>query len=95
MLGFIFAAIAGFVTKYAEDLVALPLVRALRGKIDIEAGEVRLVAFMSVMLVAGIAADLLGNGTTFWFIIGGILGYFALRIVAFVKAAVDGRGAAR
>lgn len=91
MLGFIIAVIAGFAAKYIEDPVALPLVRALQGKIDIEAGEVRLLAFMITMLVAAIAADLLGSGGSVWLISGGVLGYFALRIVALIKSAIDGR----
>lgn len=93
MLGFICAVIAGFAAKYADDPLTRPLVRAAQGKIEIEPGEVRLVSFIIAMLVAGIAAELLRSGSTFWLIVGGALGYFAMRLVNLVKTAIDGRGA--
>lgn len=89
MLGFICAVIAGFAAPYVEEPLVQPLARALRGKIDIEPSETRLVGFILTMLIAGIAAELLNSGSAFWVILGGALGYFALRIVAAVKALID------
>ena len=89
MLGFICAVIAGFSAHYIDEPLVRPLVRALQGKIDVEAGEVRLVAFIITMLLAGVAAELLDSGSAFWMILGGALGYFAIRIVAAVKAWID------
>ena len=89
MLGFICAVIAGFGAQYVDEPLVRPLVRALQGKIDIEPAETRLVGFILTMLLAGIAAEVLRSGTAFWMILGGALGYFALRIVAAVKGLID------
>ena len=72
MLGIICAVIAGFAAKYVEEPLARPLATALRGKIDIEPGEMRLVSFILVMLIAGIAAELLHSGSAFWIMVGGL-----------------------
>ena len=93
MLGFIIAVVAGFLTKYAEEPLARPLVRLLQGKIEIEPGETRLIAFMIVMLLAGVGADLLDSGSAFWLMLGGVLGYFATRVLTAIKSAIDGRRA--
>lgn len=89
MLGFICAVIAGFAAHYVEEPLVRPLARALQGKIDIEPAETRLVGFIITMLIAGVVAELLRNGSAFWVILGGALGYFALRIIAAVKSLVD------
>ena len=93
MLGFIVAVVAGFLARYVEVPVVQPLVRALEGRIAIEPGEVRLLCFMVVMLLAGIAAELLHSGSTFWLILGGIIGYFATRLVDAARTAIDSRNA--
>lgn len=92
MLGFICAVIAGFAAKYADEPLTRPLVRAAQGKVEIEPGEVRLVSFIIAMLLAGIAAELLHSGSMFWLILGGALGYFALRLVNAVKVMLEARG---
>lgn len=94
MLGFICAVIAGFGAKYVQDPLVRPLARALHGKIAIEESEFPLVGFILTMLLAGIAANLMQSGSAFWMILGGALGYFAIRIVGAAKAVIDGRGAA-
>jgi hypothetical protein len=92
MLGFICAVIAGFGAKYLDEPLTQPLIRAVQGKIDIEPAEVRVVSFIAAMLIAGIAAELLHSGSMFWLILGGALGYFALRLVSAVKGMIDARG---
>ncbi|MBI1418449.1 MAG: hypothetical protein GC146_14625 [Limimaricola sp.] len=91
MLGFIVALIAGFVTPYIEEPVARPVAQALSGAIKLESGEMRAFAFMLMALAAGLLATLLASGSAFWIAAGTVLGYFATRIVAAAKAAVDGR----
>ncbi len=81
MLGFIIAVIAGFLTPHAEAPLARPLSRALGGAIRFETGEIRLLAFMIMMVLAGLASALLSSGSAFWVILGGALGYFALRLL--------------
>ena len=91
MLGFLIAIVAGFLTPQAETAVARPLARAISGKIQIEPGEQRAVAFIVVMLVAGILAAVLASGTPFGLICGGAIGFFATRIITAVRDAFDGK----
>jgi len=51
----------------------------------------RLLSFILVMLIAGIVAELLDSGSAFWIILGGALGYFALRLVAAAQAFLEQR----
>ncbi|MFQ1702307.1 hypothetical protein ACJ5NV_17110 [Loktanella agnita] len=80
MLGFIIAVIAGFLTPQLEGPIGGPIVKAMEGHIPVEPNEKRLIAFMVAMLIAGIASALLNSGTAFWIILGGVLGYFGLRM---------------
>ena len=91
MLGFIIAAAAGFLTPQLEGPVGGPIVKMMEGHIPVEANEKRLIACMVAMLVAGIAAALLESGTPFWVIMGGVLGYFATRMVEAGKKYMDQR----
>ena len=48
-------------------------------------------AFIVAMLAAGVIGSLLDSGSAFWMILGGALGYFATRLVAAARAAMDAR----
>ena len=91
MLGFIVAAIAGFVTPQLETPVARPFVRLAEKHITLEASETRLIAFILAMLAAGFIGSLLDSGSAFWMILGGALGYFATRLIAAGRAVMDAR----
>lgn len=91
MWGFIVAVIAGLATRQAEEPLARPLARMIAPVVKVEPDEVRLFAFIVVMLIAGILSELLRSGSAFWVILGGALGYFGLRLFAFVKAQIDGQ----
>ena len=91
MLGFLVALVAGFVTPQLDAPVAGPLARMLGKYMTIDVTETRLLSFMVAMLVAGIVSVLLASGSTFWVILGGTLGYFATRIVAAAREAMDAR----
>ncbi|MCO4846386.1 MAG: hypothetical protein KC448_00235 [Yoonia sp.] len=91
MLGFIVAAIAGFATPQLEAPIARPLARFAEKYITLEASETRLIAFIVAMLAAGVIGSLLDSGSAFWMILGGALGYFATRLVAAARAAMDAR----
>jgi hypothetical protein len=91
MFGFFIALIAGFLTRHAEDPLTRPLLRRLGTRVVIEPGEVRLVSFVIVMLLAGLLAALLHSGSPFWVILGGAVGYFATRLLAAAQAVLDGR----
>lgn len=91
MLGFLIAALAGFLTPQIEAPLAGPIVKTLERHISIAPTEKRLVAFMVALLAAAICAALLESGTTFGVILGAILGYFGQRIFVLLKKIIDGR----
>ncbi|WP_156788530.1 hypothetical protein [Roseobacter sp. CCS2] len=91
MLGFLIAAVAGFLTPQLEGPVAGPIVKALEGYFPVMANERRLIAFMAALLVAAILAAAFDSGSVFGVIIGAILGYFGPRIFEVLKKVVEGR----
>ncbi len=91
MLGFLVAIAAGYLTPYLDDTVARPLAKAVSGVVPIGPEELRLVSFMIAMIAAGVLANLLNSGATFWVILGGVIGYFLTRIVSGARTAMDQR----
>lgn len=91
MLGFLIAALAGFLTPQIEAPVAGPIFKTLERYFKVEPSEKRLIAFMVALLAAAVCAALLDSGTTFGVILGAILGYFGLRLFAVLKKIIDGR----
>lgn len=91
MLGFIIAVIAGYLTPAAEDTLAKPVEAALRNYITVEPGERRLLSFILVMMIAGVAATLLDSSNAFWIMTGGAIGYFGTRLVAAARQMRDDR----
>lgn len=91
MLGFLVAAVAGFLTPQIEGSVAGPIVRILEGYFTVEPSEKRLIAFMIALTAAAVLASLLNSGTVFGVIIGAVLGYFGLRIYTVLKKIIGGR----
>lgn len=91
MLGFLIAAIAGFLTPQLEGPVAGPIVKMLDGTIAVTPNETRLIAFMTALLAAAVLAVLFDSGTVFGIIFGAILGYFGTRIFAVLKKVIEGR----
>ncbi len=91
MLGFLIAAVAGFLTPQLEGPVAGPVVKALEGHIPIAANERRLIAFMAALLAAAVLAAAFDSGSVIGVIVGGILGYFGTRIFEVLKKIIDGR----
>lgn len=86
MFGFVIAIIAGFVTPMIETPLARPVARALEGKINLENDELRLLAFMLALIIAGLICAVLHAGSPLSLALGGTLGYFGARIVEYVKS---------
>lgn len=91
MLGFMVALIAGFATPHLVEPMARPAARAMSREIPIEPEELLLVAFMIAMLVAALIAAASGESNAFAVMLGGILGYFAVRLMAMIRRSVDGK----
>ena len=91
MLGFIVGLIAGFATPHLEEPVARPVARAIAHEIPIEPEELLLLAFMIALLIASVIAAAAESSNAFSVVLGGTIGYFAVRILAMVRRAIDGR----
>ena len=92
MIAFLLAIVAGFLTPYAETPLGRPAAGLLGEYMRLEDGELRLLTFMIMMLLAGVASALFVSGSTFWVILGGIIGYFATRPIAAIQSAMESRG---
>ena len=88
MIAFLLAIVAGFLTPYAETPLGKPAAGLLGKYMQLENGEQRLLTFMIMMLLAGVSSALFVSGNTFWVILGGIIGYFATRLIAAVQSAL-------
>lgn len=82
MWGFIVAIIGGLVVQPSEDMLARPVARVFDPVLKITPEEMRLFAFVLVMLIVGIITWILGSGSPFWVIFGGALGLFGRRLVS-------------
>jgi hypothetical protein len=91
MLGFLIAALAGFLTPRLDGPVAGPIAETLKGYFAIEPAEIRLISFMAALVIAAICAAVLGSGSTFGVIVGAVLGYFGARIYAVLKKIIEAR----
>ncbi len=92
MVGFIFAFLAGFLTPHVEPALAQPLARALSRHMPVEAGETRVLALLVALAGAGVLCALFDTGSPLGLVIGGGLGYFALRLLAAAQKALETRG---
>ena len=92
MAGFIFAFLAGFLTQHVEAALAQPLARMMSRHMPIEAGETRLLALLVALGGAGVLCALFDTGSPLGVVIGGGLGYFALRLLAAAQRALESRG---
>ena len=95
MLAFIVAVVAGFLTPHVESSIGKSVTQALSDHITVEPGESRLIAFLVVMLLAGIVIALIGGGSPFWVILGGAIGVFLSRLIDAGRSEYERRKAAR
>ncbi len=91
MFGFLIAVVAGAVTPMIEAPVARPVAKVLTQKMDFADGELRLLAFMIAMMVAGLLCAIFSSGSALGLAVGGTLGYFGLRLVRIVQKVIEGR----
>ncbi|ROT98584.1 hypothetical protein [Histidinibacterium lentulum] len=89
MLGFLIAALAGFLTPKLEEPAARPLAKSLSSSVKVEPGEIRTLAFMLALLGAALLSTALDSDNAFAVVLGGVLGYFGTRIVAALRRAMD------
>lgn len=80
MLGLIIGAIGGFFSPRLVETAARPLAGAVSKWVAVEEGEMSLLAYMIAMVLAMIVANLLSVDAFFMVMVGGVLGFFGLRI---------------
>lgn len=90
MLGFVVAVVAGWLTPVAEKTLARPLARALGPRLAVDEAEMRALAFIIVMLAAGVLAEVFDSGAPFWVILGGAVGFFGTRLVTRLREVIAG-----
>ncbi len=91
MLGFLIAVAAGFVSPHLDEPVSAKIAGALKETIPIEASEYRVVSFMVALFAASILAALVDNDSPLAIVVGGVLGYFLMRIVEALKKVIEGK----
>ncbi len=93
MLGsLIIGALAGALTRWAEVQVK-PLIEKLEVKgTDLDDREILVLTFVLSMLAGAIILWLFGmSGTSFWLVLGAVLGFFWERVVEITKAIMDNK----
>ena len=93
MLGFLIAVAAGAVTPMLEGHVARPLAQAMRDTVEVADGELRTLAFMIAMIVAGLLCAVFSSGSALGLAVGGTLGYFGMRLVRWLQRVIEGKRA--
>ena len=91
MFGFLIALAAGAAAPMLEGPVAHPIAQALRDKVELADGELRALAFMVAMILAGILCALFSSGSALGLAVGGTLGYFTPRLVGWVQRTIAGK----
>jgi len=88
MLGFLISIAAGFATPMIEGPVARPVAKAMGSNVEVKDTELRLLAFMLAMIIAGILAAVFSSGSALGLAAGGMIGYFGTRLVKWFKSAI-------
>jgi len=91
MFGFLIAVAAGAVTPMIEGPVARPLAQAMNDNIELADGELRALAFMIAMIIAGLLCALFSSGSALGLAVGGTLGYFGMRLVRWLQRIIEGK----
>lgn len=91
-VSFIFGLIFGVGSAYFEKIIAEPL----RGSFSLSDSELSILSFGALLLLASIVVSAMGaDSSAFWLVLGGMIGAFAIRGVAFGRAKMDERKALR
>ncbi len=91
MFGFLIAVAMGAVTPMLEGPLARPVAKSLSERIDLTEGELRAIAFMIAMIIAGVLCALFSSGSALGLAVGGALGYFGARLVKLLQGIMAGK----
>lgn len=82
MFGFLAGLVAGAAAPLFTRFIARPVSESIGRWVEVKDEELPVIGFMITMLIAGLVAQALQSGTVFWVIFGGVIGFFALRILS-------------
>lgn len=91
MFGFLIAVVAGAVTPMIEGPLARPVAKAMGNVVELEDGEMRALAFMIAMIIAGILCAVFSSGSALGLAVGGTVGYFGMRILRWMQRIMENR----
>ena len=93
LASFLFSLLAGFLTLHVEGPLAAWLEKTDRFELGLDAMEMRILSFSFMLLLAAIATALVGaNSSAYMAVSGGLLGYFAGDLYAFIRDPDGARG---
>lgn len=91
MFGFLIAVAMGAVTPMLEGPLARPVARSLGDNIEITNAELRTIAFMIAMIIAGLLCAVFSSGSALALAVGGALGYFGARLLRWLQRIIEGK----
>jgi urea transporter len=91
MFGFLIALAAGAVTPMVEDPLARRAAKSMGQHVEVQENEVRALAFMVAMIIAGVACNVLDTGSPLGLAVGGALGYFGARLLRWGQRSINDR----
>jgi len=89
MFGFLIAFAAGAATPMIEAPLARPIARMMGETIDVQGTELRALAFMIAMIIAGILCAVFSSGSALGLAVGGVLGYFFMRLLRTAQRMIE------
>jgi urea transporter len=91
MFGFLIAIAAGAVTPMVEDPLARRAAKSMGQHVEVQENEVRALAFMIAMIIAGVVCNVLDTGSPLGLAVGGALGYFGARLLRWGQRRIEDR----
>ncbi|SMX32372.1 hypothetical protein [Octadecabacter ascidiaceicola] len=89
MFGFLIAVLAGAATPMIEAPLARPVARMMGEGFDVKDTEMRALAFMIAMIIAGILCAVFSSGSALGLAVGGSVGYFAMRLLRTAQRMIE------
>ncbi len=89
MFGFLIAVIGGAVTPMIEAPLARPVARMMGESFDVKDTELRALAFMIAMIIAGVLCSVFNSGSALGLAVGGALGYFGMRLLRTAQRMIE------
>lgn len=90
MFGFLIAVVAGAVSPMLEGPLARPVARLMGENVEVQPEEMRTLAFMIAIIIAGVLCALFDSGSALGLAIGATLGFFIVRLGRWLQRIIEG-----